>query len=193
VFRDADRREVEELCEESGGLCKPLEEQSEATAEPAATQGKSCSFCSCMRAYVSIRQHTSAYVSIRQHTSSQVLLRLLVYAPLRLRVGGGKKLAATASLRETSACVSCGLTYVSIRQHTSAYVSIRQRRACVSCGLRETSVCQHTSAYVSIRQHTSAYVSIRQRQASLCLVWPSISIDSSEAVLRRMLTYADVC
>ena len=37
----------------------------------------------------------------------------------------------------------------SIRQHTSAYVSIRQR--------------QHTSAYVSIRQHTSAYANENKR------------------------------
>ena len=42
VFRDADRREVEELCKES--------EESEPTAEPAVTaQGKSYSFYSCMR------------------------------------------------------------------------------------------------------------------------------------------------
>jgi hypothetical protein len=45
--------------------------------------------------------------------------------------------------------------YVSIRQHTSAYVSIR------------------TSAYVSIRQHTSAYASIRQHTSARC---PFISI-----------------
>jgi hypothetical protein len=58
----------------------------------------------------------------------------------------------------------------SIRQHTSAYVSIRQRIHTVAeieshrgdCKARELQR-QHTSAYVSIRQHTSAYVSIRQR------------------------------
>jgi uncharacterized protein YcbX len=55
--------------------------------------------------------------------------------------------------------------HLSIRQHTSAYVSMRtqivamqQRRS------KDTSACvsirQHSSAYVSIRQHTSAYVSI---------------------------------
>jgi hypothetical protein len=54
----------------------------------------------------------------------------------------------------------------SIRQHTSAYVSICQMRATqhtsayVSiCQMRAT---QHTSAYVSIRQHTSAYVRCEQ-------------------------------
>jgi hypothetical protein len=71
--------------------------------------------------------------------------------------------------------------YVSIRLHTSAYVT-----DCLFCSLRRFSLiaatctgasatgcpvsiarrrsCSnlHTSAYVSIRQHTSAYVSIRQ-------------------------------
>ncbi len=48
--------------------------------------------------------------------------------------------------------------YVSIRQHTSAYVSIRHLRASApTCSIR-----QHTSAYVSIRQHTSAYVTCVQ-------------------------------
>ncbi len=46
---------------------------------------------------------------------------------------------------------------VSIRQHTSASVSMHhprlQQRAC-----RLQVACQHTSAYVSIRQHTSAYI-----------------------------------
>ncbi len=57
------------------------------------------------------------------------------------------------SIRQyTSAYVSIHTSaYVSIRQHTSAYVSIRQ----------------HTSAYVSIRQRTAAYVRIRQHTAAL--------------------------
>ena len=46
-------------------------------------------------------------------------------------------------------------TCVSIRQHTSAYVSIRQG---VMKSLLYTSV--SSTAYVSIRQHTSAYVSV---------------------------------
>jgi hypothetical protein len=70
-----------------------------------------------MSAYVSIRQHTSLYVSIRDAVG-----------------GGGGGLGAVQRGDEVE--------LVSIRQHTSAYVSIRQ----------------HTSAYVSIRQHTSAYL-----------------------------------
>ncbi len=71
----------------------------------------------------------------------------------------------------------------SIRQHTSAYVSMRQHtrsirqlkpayvrvpalveEAVVNTSVRELDApvptCQHTSAYVSIRQHTPAYASI---------------------------------
>jgi hypothetical protein len=70
--------------------------------------------------------------------------------------------------------------YVSIRQHTSAYVSIRQlsegawgpERVLITYIL----YIKHTSAYVSIRQHTSAYVS------SLGLGVQSV-----------YLLYADVC
>ncbi len=61
--------------------------------------------------------------------------------------------------------------YVSIRQHTSAYVS----------------VCQLTPAYVSIRQHTSAYVSIR-RLTKGRLRAPLHYVDE-----REMGRYADVC
>jgi hypothetical protein len=49
--------------------------------------------------------------------------------------------------------------YVSIRQHTAAYVNYRQ--GVQSCGGRRVSV----AAYGSIRQHTAAYGSIRQLQA----------------------------
>jgi hypothetical protein len=49
---------------------------------------------------------------------------------------------------------------VSIRQHTSAYVSRRQHLSASS--QRTCSSYLKTSAYVSIRQHTSALVSIRQ-------------------------------
>ena len=51
----------------------------------------------------------------------------------------------------------------SIRQHTSAYVSIqaRRRRCRGSAGRRRGHLCgyasAHTSAYVSIRQHTSLH------------------------------------
>ena len=57
-----------------------------------------------------------------------------------------------ASRRPTSRASSdCHPPYVSVRQHTSAYVTY-------------VSICQHTSEYVSIRQHTSAYVSIASRR-----------------------------
>ena len=74
------------------------------------------------------------------------------------------------------------LDLVSIRQHTSAYVSIRQQHVSIlqhSVVTQDVSIRQHTAAYVSIRQHyggdarrsrmhhaneptPSAYVSIRQ-------------------------------
>ncbi len=70
---------------------------------------------------------------------------------------------------------------VSIRQHTSAYVSMRTPSLAKALTMSATDcaekvhisarIRQHTSAYVSIRQHTSAYVSMRQtvppRSASL--------------------------
>ncbi len=53
-----------------------------------------------------------------------------------------------------------GDAYVSMRQHTSAYVSIRRRMSWSGraipkfCGGRR--IRQHTSAYVSMRQHKKA-------------------------------------
>jgi hypothetical protein len=52
--------------------------------------------------------------------------------------------------------------YVSIRQHTSAYVSSVDAAGTRQCLVQHL----HTSAYVSIRQHTSAYVSISQLSRS---------------------------
>ena len=60
--------------------------------------------------------------------------------------------------QHTSAYVS--IRY-SIRQHTSAYGA--SQRLCTQV----RSLRQHTSAYVSIRQHTPAYVSIRRFSAPL--------------------------
>ena len=57
--------------------------------------------------------------------------------------------------------------YVSIRQHTSAYVSILSSSATdVAQLLALACIRQHTSAYVSIRQHTPAYVSILSSSAT---------------------------
>jgi hypothetical protein len=66
-------------------------------------------------------------------------------------------------------------TQVSIRQHTSAYVtayvSIRQHTADTEQLLALLNSPepkrQHTAAYVSIRQHASACVSIREREQLL--------------------------
>jgi hypothetical protein len=71
------------------------------------------------------------------------------------------------------------VAYVSIRQHTSAYVSIRHILASTSTPVYANRWCtEHTSAHVSTRQHTSAYVSIRQ--------------PTSADVSRRQHTSADV-
>jgi hypothetical protein len=61
------------------------------------------------------------------------------------------------------------ITYASIRQHTSAYVSIRHtdELACPAPTFQASHPAAHTSAFVRIRQHTSAYVSIRQRTSYL--------------------------
>jgi hypothetical protein len=61
-------------------------------------------------------------------------------------------------------------SYVSIRQHTSAYArAIAADRCLLQHHLHTSayvSIRQHTSAYVSIRQHTSAYASIRYGYAT---------------------------
>jgi hypothetical protein len=100
-------------------------------------------------ACVSIRQHTSAYVSIRQHTPrAQEPVRALVVQYLSLVV---KYLSQPSSRisEEYAAHTPCAHTsaYVSIRQHTSAYVKRMPRT-------RPARIRQHTSAYASIRQHT---------------------------------------
>jgi hypothetical protein len=61
------------------------------------------------------------------------------------------------------------MRYVSIRQHTSTYVSIRRLAGSTNMSrqhrcLRTYEIRQHTSAFVSIRQHTSAYVTNMSRQ-----------------------------
>ncbi len=56
-------------------------------------------------------------------------------------------------------CNDVRVGYVSIRQHMSAYVSVSIRQNIFS-------IRQNSSAYVSIRQHTSAYVSIRQHASA---------------------------
>jgi hypothetical protein len=106
---------------------------------------------------LSIRQHTSAYVSIRQHSfsmrpggsnaTSTALPQPLAYVSIRLH-----------SIRQHTAA------YVSIR-HFHRPPGGRAANRCLHYR-HNGSIRQHTSAYVSIRQHTSAYVSIRQHTST---------------------------
>jgi len=75
-------------------------------------------------------------------------------------VGNLRRIRSVRNMRESrNTRKICGGAYVSIRQHTSAYVSVCSGRAGTPAGSAE----EHASAYVSIRQHTSAHVSTRQR------------------------------
>jgi hypothetical protein len=76
-------------------------------------------------------------------------------------------------------CSRSAAAFASIREHTSAYVSIRQRLACGRLRRRKgrspsatayVSIRQHTSAFISMRQHASAYVSIRQHTSATHLL-----------------------
>jgi hypothetical protein len=99
--------------------------------------------------------------------------------------------------------------YVSIRQHTSAYVSIRvpllragkSQRASASL---LSSVTKNTpaSVFVSIRQHTSAYVSIRQHTSAeslgvACLEcdeeYTCVSIHQHTSVYVRIRLNVSIC
>ena len=90
--------------------------------------------------------------------------------------------------------------YVSIRQHTSAYVSMRTFGVLSdihSHGVCELQVLQrqrslnrlaHTSSYVSIRHHTSAYgVSIRQHTASAYVTKHAVTLKKKLSPLRANL------
>ncbi len=122
-------------------------------------------------AYVSIRQHTSAYVDMlgidrvghREKNSPKFTARACA------SVLSAREEEHTSPSRRRPLAIA---SPYSIRQHTSAYVSIRQYtsevapRACYCLCIRE-----HTSAHLSLRLrwrrahclcklHTSAYVSI---------------------------------
>jgi hypothetical protein len=125
---------------------------------------------------VCIHQHTSAYAT----TKLRVLACLLPQHLDELRRQHWRE-CAQRSLRIAQRRPEVLSAYISIRQHTSAYVSIRSAHTSAhtsaSSALRRepprrsapllpapvayVSIRQHTSAYVSIRQHTAAYVSIR--------------------------------
>jgi hypothetical protein len=161
-------------------------------------------------AYVSIRQHTSAYASIRQHTLREEgacgacgwVQHTSAYVSIpcgrRVRVEPAGVLGnpiCMVVLGSSEAAARLASIYVSIRQYTSAYVSIRwgalrrqpgwrRRQSCQClyfCTSKQvllyqyastcvpgvvTSVSQHPSAYVSIRQHTTASVRIRQHSSA---------------------------
>jgi hypothetical protein len=73
--------------------------------------------------------------------------------------------------------------YVSIRQHTLAYVCIRRLVA------TPASVPPHAPAYVSIRQHTSAYVSIRVHTSTSCF---ATSLPGLISLPLKLLMYASL-
>ncbi len=84
--------------------------------------------------HVSIRQHASAYVSIRQHTSAYVSRRMQKVLSLRLdnvtwfcsvQLSYLSLPLGMMHCSSRSAKTPVNSSYVSIRQHTSAYVSIR--------------------------------------------------------------------
>jgi hypothetical protein len=105
---------------------------------------------------------------------------------LRAPVTTGSPLAGnsrnTITSSDSRGSMRASEAYVSIRQHTSAYVSIRRRDMRERLSQTVEGACAHlkpdvtsdvtsapttqSSACVSIRQHTSAYVSIRQHTSA---------------------------
>jgi hypothetical protein len=100
----------------------------------------------------SIRQHTSAHVSTRQHTSAHVRAAAPHRCPLRaysvyllysykeqqhliaVRCEHTQFTCFTRTKSSSTSSLSvASITCVSIRQHTSAYVSIRQHLIAVGC------------------------------------------------------------
>jgi hypothetical protein len=82
--------------------------------------------------------------------------------------------------RHTSAYISCSdknatscsrKSYVSIRQRTSAYVSIRQ--------LKRQRQKRHVMLQTAIRRHTFAYVGIRQHTSAEATKTPRLALDSN--------------
>jgi len=115
------------------------------------------------------RYHTSAYGSIRQHTPAYAsggtcassAERPLPLAPSR-RTRAGAVMSTLPAIESTSSSTSRSCpplsattpsAYVSIRQHTSAYVSILQHTSSTSRSCPPLSATT-PSAYASIRQHT---------------------------------------
>jgi hypothetical protein len=81
--------------------------------------------------------------------------------------------------------------FVSIRQHTPAYVS-RSSSQSVVRHLLKVGIRLHTTSYVSIRQHASTYVSRRSSQSASHLLKVSIRHHTSAYVSIRQHTSAYV-
>jgi hypothetical protein len=78
-------------------------------------------------AYVGIHQHTSAHVSIRQHTSEEAGGDLLCDSQCNSGEGNGLANVRDASGPDTQSMTRWLSACVSIRQHTSAHMSIARR------------------------------------------------------------------
>jgi hypothetical protein len=139
------------------------------------------------------KSHTSAYVSISQHKSGYVAQAAQVAQKLRTTPLVFLAFERSDSDRHrwrwdeeepprtpVSSPQNATPPYVSIRQHTSAYVSrIRQHTSADLTLAADLSIRQHTSAYVSIRQHTSAYVSMRQHTSACVSIRQHIVYDDA--------------
>ncbi len=130
-------------------------------ARACAAAGAPCCGCHCPRAAWSSVSAGAWSAGMVREASKRRRAR-------KVTLGGGGlidlihrmyKVTTATTLAGASGCHSA---YVSIRQHTSAYVSISWGQAdAIQHTSAYVSIRQHTTAYV-IRQHTSAYVSIRQ-------------------------------
>ncbi len=116
--------------------------------------------------------HTVIYVSSYCciYVSSYFHIRVLILQPASASSSWARSLSSSCCLILSCEAVSnpvCwqhAAAYVSIRQHTSAYVSIGEAVSDPICWSYSSS--QHTSSYNSIRQHTAACGSMRQHTAA---------------------------
>jgi hypothetical protein len=116
--------------------------------------------------HIHTHKHTQIYQAVSIYTSIVFIIYNLylylgktrntvavcpLYCPSTTLTTSLEPIVCCSESRATAACV-CVCVCVSIRQHTSAYVSIRE----ATCLWRSSCAAarQHTSAYVSIRQHT---------------------------------------
>jgi hypothetical protein len=95
-------------------------------------------------------------------------------------------------------CSAAAVAGVAGEKHTSAYVSIRHTHTECSAAAVAGVASKRQSNYASIRQHTSAYVSIRQHTSSAAAVAGVASEKQRGArcLLKDICdaeTYADIC